>query len=197
MSNSDIEQIQSSRSTKCANIWSLSVLSQSPFGIAGMNTTVQLPRLIAMFNLDTLGARRRALAHSFVRRLKSLRENEETKPRQRSHATNSLLSLRSVRPFRKQVGLRRDPLTKAQGSVLKDRYREAIYKSMKRPFPAGSDLPPALQMHGKYRKPACRWHSGTYPMHYRFLPRIGLQLYLDDLKLLSKQRPSKIEWMKI
>ena len=88
-------------------------------------------------------------------------------------------------------------MTKAQGSVLKDRYRETIYKSMKRPFPAGIDLPPALQMHGKYRKMACRWHLGTYPMHYRFLRRIGLQLYLDYLKLLSKQRPSKIEWMKI
>ena len=71
--------------------------------------TSQLPRIIALFNLDTLGARRRMLVNNFMRRLKGLHNEDETKPRQRLHAKKILQSLRDVRPFPKLVDLRRDP----------------------------------------------------------------------------------------
>ena len=34
-------------------------------------------------------------------------------------------------------------------------------------------------------------------MHYRFLRRIGLRIYLDDLNLLKNRRPPKMEGVKI
>ena len=42
-------------------------------------------------------------ANNFMKRPEGLRDDDETKPRQRLHAKNSLLSLRAVRPFRKHV----------------------------------------------------------------------------------------------
>lgn len=80
---------------------------------------------------------------------------------------------------------------------MKQRYRETIYKSMKRPFPVGSDLDPVLQLKGTFSKLAWKWHWDAFSVHEPFRRRTGLALYLDDFKLLLKQRPSKIDWMKI
>ena len=57
---------------------------------------------------------------------------------------------------------------------------------------------PALRMRSAtHRALACRWHLGTFPIHYRFLHSIGLQNYLDDLKLLTKKKTSPTESTKL
>ena len=65
---------------------------------------------------------------------------------------------------------------------------------MCRPIPRMKGLPPALRMRSATdRALACRWPLGTFPIHYRYLCSIGLQNYLDDLKLLMKKKTSPIE----
>ena len=39
----------------------------------------------------------------------------------------------------------------------------------------------------------CRWHLGTLPIYYSLLCSIGLQNYVDDLKLLVKKKTNPIE----
>ena len=69
---------------------------------------------------------------------------------------------------------------------------------MGRPIPRIKGLPPALRMRpATDRALACRWHLGTFPIHYRFLCSIGLQNGLDDLKLLTKRKLSPIESTKL
>ena len=170
--------------------------------VVGIHVRIsQLPHLIPMFISDTWGVRRGMPPTSFMKLLKGLHDDDKTKRRQRWHANNSLLSLRAVGPFRKRVYLRRDLLTKAKSVILKRKYRENIQKYAKPPFPAASCFFFDLQLQGRSRKLACRWHLDTFSMHYRFLQRIGLLVHLDDpnlLKLiLKKRRPSKIEWVKI
>ena len=159
--------------------------------------TSRQPRLIAIFYVDTFGARRRMVANNFKRRLRGLHDDDDKNHGCGCMQNNSLLSFRAVRPFRKLIDLRRDPLTKAQGLILTRWYRENIQKSSKLNFPAASGFPRALRLHGRSRRLACRWNLGTSPSHYCFLCRIGLRVYLDDLNLLKKRRPSKMEGMNI
>ena len=55
-------------------------------------------------------------------------------------------------------------------------------------------LPPALQpKYMKHRALACRWHLGVFPVHYRYLPRIGLHMYLDDLGSRNRKNVTYLE----
>ena len=65
-------------------------------------------------------------------------------------------------------------------------------------YPGVKGLPPALRMRSATERAlACRWHLGTFPIHYRFRCSIGLQNYLDDLKILTRKKTSPIESTKL
>ena len=74
----------------------------------------------------------------------------------------------------------------------------AYFDEMHESIPRMKGLPPALRMRSAIdRALACRWHLGTFPIHYRFLCSIGRQNYVDDLKLLTKKKTSPIESTKL
>ena len=76
--------------------------------------------------------------------------------------------------------------------------RKIISRTMRRPVPISTRLPPALQLKSmKHRALACRWHLGEFPVHYRYLSSIGLHMYLDDLRSLSQKKVSNLELRKI
>ena len=69
---------------------------------------------------------------------------------------------------------------------------------MRRPVPISTRLPPALQLKSvKHRALVCGWNLGLFPVHYRYLSSIGLQMYLDDLRSLSQKKVSNLELRKI
>ena len=69
---------------------------------------------------------------------------------------------------------------------------------MRRPILRMKGLPPALVMRSATdRALACRWHLGTFPIHYHFLCSIGPQNYLDDLKPLTEKKTSHTESTKL
>ena len=72
--------------------------------------------------------------------------------------------------------------------------RERISSNMRRPVPIWMRLPPTLQLKSmKHRALAGRWHVGVFPVHYRHLSRIGLHMYLDDLRSLSQKKVTNPE----
>ena len=44
----------------------------------------------------------------------------------------------------------------------------------------------------RHRKLAVRWHLGNFPRHYRYLRKLGLQGLLDELKVLSGSKVSRV-----
>ena len=86
------------------------------------------------------------------------------------------------------------PLNELQNSSIERTFRGRRFS----PIPRMKRLLPALRMRSATdRALACRWHLGTFPIHYCFLCSIGLQNYLDDLKLLMKKKTSPIESSKL
>ena len=49
----------------------------------------------------------------------------------------------------------------------------------------------------KQRALACRWQSGLFPLHYRYLSSIGLHIFLDDLRRLNQKKLIILELRKI
>ena len=90
------------------------------------------------------------------------------------------------------------PLRKDQTMSMRQNMREIISRTMRRPVPLSTGLPPTLQLKSrKHRALTCRWHLGVFPVHYRYLPNIGLHIYLDDLRSLSQKNVSNLELRKI
>ena len=114
------------------------------------------------------------------------------------HARKTQTALETSISFHRLVATVTAPEGKDQLLRGKDRKREQIRGLMRRPIPRMKGLPPALRIKSATdRALACSWHLGTFSIHYRFLCSIGLQNYLDDLKLLTKKKTCPIESTKL
>ena len=153
----------------------------------------QIPKLLMMFNPETLGDFRRMMANAFASRLRNMRDDDTATDRQKVQARNTRKALETSISFRRLVATVRAPEGKDQLLRRKDRKRGRIRGLMCGPIPRMKGLPPALRMRSATDGAlACSWNLGTFPIHYRFLCSIGLQNYLDDLKLLPKKKTSPI-----
>ena len=138
------------------------------------------------------------MANAFASRLCSIQDDDSATDRQKVQARNTQKALETSISFRRFVAAVTAPERKDQLLRRKDRKRERIRGLMRRPIPRMKGLPPALRvMSATDRALACRWHLGTFSIHYRFLCSIGLQNYLHDLKLLTKKNTSPIESTKL
>ena len=158
----------------------------------------QIPRLLLAFNIDSLGIRRRTLANAFAGRLMSTLDDDNATARQKLQAKKTQIALNSSEAFQRIVPLGTKPLRKDQTMSMRQNIREVISRTMRRPVPLPTRLPPALRLKSMmHRALACRWHLGVFPVHFRYLTDIGLHTYLDDLRCLSQKNVSNLELRKI
>ena len=151
-----------------------------------------------MFNIDTLGIRRRTLANAFAGRLMSILDDDHATVRQKLQAKKTQIAFNSSEAFLRIVPLVTKPLRKDQTMSKRQTMREIISRNMRRPVPISTRLPPALQLRSmKHRALVCRWHLGVFPVHYCYLSSIGLRMYLDDVRSLSLKKVSNLELRKI
>ena len=154
----------------------------------------QIPRLLLMFNIDTLGIRRRTLANAIAGRLMSILDDDHATVRQKLQAKKTQIALNSSEAFHRIVPLVTKPLRKDQTMPMKQTMRERSSRNMRRPVPISKRLPPALQLKSmKHRALACRWHLGAFPVHYCYLSSIGFHMYLDDLRSSSQNKVANLE----
>ena len=154
----------------------------------------QIPRLLLMFNIDTLCIRGRTLANAFVGRIMSGLEDDRATVRQKLQAKKTQIALNASDAFQRIVPLVTKPLRKDEIMSMRQTMRERISRNMRRPESIWMRLPPALQLQDmKHRSLACRWHLGVFPVHYRYLSSIGLHMYLDDLRSLSQKKVTNLE----
>ena len=158
----------------------------------------RIPCLLLMFNIDTLGIRRGTLAHAFVGRLMSNLDDNHATVRHKLQPNKTQIALNSSEAFQRIVPLVTKPLRKDQTMSMRQTMQERISRYVRRPVPISTRLPPALQLKSmKHRSLACRWHSGVFPVHYRYRSSIGLDMYLDDLRSLSQKKVSNLELRQI
>ena len=125
------------------------------------------PRLLLIFNVGTLGMRRRTLANAFSRRLMSILDDDHATARQKLQAKKTQIALNSSEAFKRIVPLVTKPLRKDQTMSMRQTIRERISRNMPCPVPTLTRLPPALQLKSMMHRPlACRWHLGVFPIHY-------------------------------
>ena len=141
----------------------------------------QIPRLLLMFNLDTLGIRRRTLANAFAGRLMNILDDDNATARQKLQARKTQIGLNSSEAFQRIVLIFTKPLRREQTMSMRYNIREVISRSMRRRERISERLPEALQLKSmKHKALACRWHLGVFPVYYCYLSSIGLHMYLDD-----------------
>ena len=151
-----------------------------------------------VFNLETLGDHRRMIPPAFASRLCNIQDDDTATDRQKAQARNTQKALETSISFHRLAATVRALEGNDQLLRRKDRKRERIRGLMRRPIPRMKGLPPALRTRSATdRALACRWHLGTFPIHYRLLCSIGLQNYLDDLKPLTKKKTSPTESTKL
>ena len=83
----------------------------------------QIPRPLLMFNIDTLGIRRRTLANAIVGRLMSILDDHHATVQQKLQARNTQIALRIVQLVTK-------PLTKDPIMSVKQTMQEIISRNM-------------------------------------------------------------------
>ena len=135
----------------------------------------QIPRLLLMFNIDTLGIRRRTLANAFVGRLMSILDKDHANMRQKLQANKTQIALNSSEAFQRIVPLVTKPLRKDQTMSMRQTMREILSRNMRRPEPISTRLPPAPQMKSmKHRissvSMASRSVSGTLSLPAQYRP---------------------------
>ena len=158
----------------------------------------QIPRLLLKFNIDSLGIRRRTLANAFAGGLMSTLDDDNATVRQKLQAKKTQIALNSSETFQRIIPLVTKPLRKDHTMSMRQNMREIISRSMRRPAPVSTRLPPALHLKSmKHRALACRWHLGLFPVHYSYLSNIGLDMYPDDLRRLSQKKVTNLELRKI
>ena len=158
----------------------------------------QIPRLLLMFNIDTLGIRRRTLANAFAGRLMCILDDDHATVRQKLQAKKTQIALNSSEAFQRIAPPVTKPLRKDQTMLMRQTMRERISNNIRRPGPIWTRLHLALQLKSmKHRAIACRWHLGMFPVHYRYLSSIGLHMYVDDLTTLSQKKMTNLELRKI
>ena len=95
----------------------------------------QIPRLLLMFNIDSLGIRRRTLANAFAGRLMSTLDDDNATARQKLQAKKTQIALNFSEAFQRIVPLVTKPLRKDQTMLMRQNIREVISRSMRRPVP--------------------------------------------------------------
>ena len=103
----------------------------------------QIPRLLMMFNLETLGDRRRMSANAFASRLCN-KDDDTATERQKVHARNTRKALETSISFQRLVATATAPEGKDQLLGRKDTKREQIRGLMRRPIPRMKGPPPAI-----------------------------------------------------
>ena len=92
-------------------------------------------------------------------------------------------------PCRRLIGNISRPIAEEELAAIRKRTRKGLLDKMKRPMVLGKGLCLALRLpNSMHRRLAIRWHLGTFPIHYRFLRRIGLQRLLDHMEYLAKKK---------
>ena len=128
----------------------------------------------------------------------SILDDDHATVRQKLQAKKAQIALNPSEAFQRIVPLVTKPLQKDQTMSMRQTMREIISRTMRRPVPIWTRLPPALQLKSmKHRALACRWHQGVFPVHYRYLSSIGLHMHLDDLRSLSQEKVTSLELRKI
>ena len=137
-------------------------------------------------------------ASAFASRLCNIQDDDTATDWQKVQAGNAQNALETSISFHRLVAAVRAPEGKDQLRRRKDRKRERLRGLMPRPIPRMKGSPPALRMRlATDRALACPWNLGTSFIHFRFLCCIGLQNYLDDLKLWTKKEASPTESAKL
>ena len=148
-------------------------------------------KLREMFRIEATYWRRGRLCLAFSRRLlgmaeRGAQENEEA-GRFSVQARRTLDALESNSWFLSHVDNPRKPQCPQQEENIIIGLKRKMIKKWKRPFSIlKKRLPVCLRLgNWKQRKVAVRWHLGNFPWHYRYLRRIGLEVLMIELKLLT------------
>ena len=128
----------------------------------------------------------------------STQDDDNATAQQRLQAKKTQIALKFSDAFQRIVTLVTKPLRKDQTMSMRQNMREIVSRTMRRPVPIPTRLPPALQLKSmKHRALSCLWHLGVFPVYFRYLSDIGLHTYLDDLRCVSQKNVSNLELRKI
>ena len=130
------------------------------------------------------------MANRFCIRMKEQGKDEsDGEQRARMQAMNILRDSTLSIPCRMLIGNISRPIAEKQVAAIRKRTRNVLLDKMKRPMVLGKGLCLALRLqNSKHTRLAIRWHLGTFPIHHRFLRRIGLQRLLDHMEYLAKKK---------
>ena len=95
----------------------------------------QIPRLLLMFNIGTLGIRRRTLANAFAGRLKSTLDDYHATVQQKLQAKKTQIASNSSEAFERIVPLVTKPLRKDQTMSMTQTMREIISRNTRNKTP--------------------------------------------------------------
>ena len=144
-----------------------------------------------MFRIEAPYWRRRRLCQGFARRLLGMAERgsqENEKAGQCGvQARRTLDALESNSCYLSHVENPRKPQCPQQEEKIIIGFKKKMIKKWRRPFSIlKKRLPVCLRLgNWKQRKVAVRWHLGNFPRHYRYLRKIGLEVLMIELKLLT------------
>ena len=86
-------------------------------------------------------------------------------------------------PCRKSIGNISRPRAGEAVAAMRKRARQFLLDEMKRPMVLGKALCLSSGLpNSKHGGLDIRWHLGTFPIHYRFLRRVGLKRLRDHME---------------
>ena len=148
-------------------------------------------KLREIFRIEAPYWGRRRLCQAFSRRLlgmaeRGVQENEEA-GQFGVQARRTLDALESNSWFLSHVEDPRKPQCPQQQGKIIIGFKKKMIKKWKRPFSIlKKRLPVGLRLgNWKQRKIAVRWHPGNFPRHDRYLRKIGLEVLMIEIKLLT------------
>ena len=148
----------------------------------GHKKKLQIPTLLIIFNLKTLGDRRRMLADAFASRLCNIQGGDTAIGRQKLQARNTQKALEICISFRRIVETVRIPHGKGQLLRMQDRKRERIRGIMHRPLPGMKGLPPCVTT-----EVSNRWSSRMLLAFKNIPDRLLCSVRLQNYIALSTQ----------
>ena len=101
----------------------------------------QIPRLLLIFNIDTLGIHRGTLANAFIGRLMSILDDDHATVRQKLQAKETQIALKSSEAFQRIVALVSKLLRKDQTMSMRQNMREIISRPCDAQCPYRRDSP--------------------------------------------------------
>ena len=95
----------------------------------------QIPHLLLMFNIDTLGIRRRKLANAFAGKIIEILDDDHATGRQKVQARKTKIALNSSEALQRIIPLVTKPMRKDQIMSMKQTMRERLSRNKRRPVP--------------------------------------------------------------